>query len=153
MQYLFNQLKYRGNKDAGLYLGRLLGHKIKESGRFEGADCILPVPLNEERQYARGYNQSVLIAQGVAEVWPRQVVDNAAARKMFTQTQTHKDRVSRWQTMEGAFTITDKNMLSGRHILLIDDIITTGATLEACGQELLNIAGVKLSVATVAYTL
>lgn len=153
IQHLITQLKYKNSRETGLYLGRLLGHKIKECGRFENTECIVPLPLNEVKHHTRGYNQSALIAQGITEIWPRDIFENAVMRKVFTETQTHKGRISRWQTMEGVFTVRDNKLLEGRHVLLVDDIITTGATLEACGLELLKVQGLALSIATVAYTL
>ena len=153
MQHLLTELKYKGNMDAGLYLGKLLGRKIKESTRFDDVDCIVPLPLNEEKQFKRGYNQAALIARGIAEIWDKPYYENAMQRMVFTETQTHKDRISRWQTMEGVFGVNNKNILEGKHILLVDDVVTTGATLEACGSEILKVDGTKLSIATVAYTL
>lgn len=153
MQHLITELKYKGNKDSGIYLGKLLGNKIKESKRFEDVECIVPLPLNEIKLRKRGYNQAALIAQGIAEIWQKPVHENAMQRIIFTETQTHKDRISRWQTMEAVFAINNKIILEHKHILLVDDIVTTGATLEACGLELLKVEGTKLSIATVAYTI
>ena len=101
----------------------------------------------------RGYNQAVIIADGIASVWNKPVIKNALERKIFTETQTHKDRISRWQTMQGVFTVNDAALIKGKNILLVDDVITTGATLEACGETILAFENTTLSIATVAYTI
>jgi len=153
LQHLIIQLKYRGNREAGIYLGRLLGSALITAQRFEDVDLIVPLPLNEKKQFKRGYNQASLIAKGITEVWKKTIAEDAVQRILFTETQTHKDRIARWQTMEGVFTITNEAGLRDKHILLIDDVITTGATLEACGSVILQIPGTKLSITTLAYTI
>ena len=100
-----------------------------------------------------GITRPEIIANGIASVWHKPVIDNAVERILFTETQTHKDRIDRWKTMEGVFTVTQPAPIANKHILLVDDVITTGATLEACGTAILKIPGVKLSMATAAYTI
>lgn len=153
MQHLISELKYKGNMDSGFYLGKILGLLIMESGRFDDVECIVPLPLNELKQRKRGYNQATIIAKGITEVWPKPIFENGMKRIVFTETQTHKDRISRWQSMDGVFAINNKNDLENKHVLLVDDVVTTGATLEACGLELLKAEGSRLSLATVAYTI
>ncbi len=153
LQHLVKELKYHGNKDAGFYLGKLSGNLLMQSKRFDGVDMIVPLPLNVRKERKRGYNQAAIICDGIVSVWNKRLSKNATGRSVFTETQTHKDRISRWKTMEGVFVVNDAPLLEGRHILLVDDVITTGATLEACGQAILNIPGTKLSIATVAYTI
>ncbi len=153
IQQAIIQLKYKGNQPAGIFLGKLLGHQLTQSERFDDADVIIPVPLNDKKFYKRGYNQAEVIAKGIASVWQRPVINNAVERILFTETQTHKNRIDRWETMEGMFTVTRPDAVAGKHILLVDDVITTGATLEACGQAILKIPDIKLSVATLAYTI
>jgi len=147
------QLKYKNNQAAGIFLGRLLGQQIAASNRFEDVDLIIPLPLNDRKLYERGYNQASVIASGIASVWKKPVTENAIDRVLFTDTQTHKDRIARWKTMEGVFTVVQPALIENKHILLVDDIVTTGATLEACGEAVLQIPGVKLSIATIAYTI
>ncbi len=147
------QLKYRNNQAAGNFLGRLLGRQIAISKRFDDVDIIIPLPLNDKKLFRRGYNQASVIANGLAEVWNRPLTEHAVERILFTETQTHKDRIARWKTMEGVFTVTQPALIENKHILLVDDIVTTGATLEACGEAVLKIPGVKLSIATIAYTI
>ncbi len=152
LQHLIVELKYHGNKDAGYYLGKLLGCRLQESEGFQEVEIIVPVPLNTKKEKMRGYNQAAAIADGIAEVWHRPVIKNALGRKIFTETQTQKDRISRWQNMQDVFTVMDENLLKNKHILLVDDVVTTGATLEACGEAALGAENTKLSIATVAYT-
>lgn len=153
IQHLVIQLKYKNNREAGYYLGRLLGKAIDASQRFNDIDCIIPLPLNEKKLFRRGYNQASLIAAGITQVWKKAVNELAVGRIVFTDTQTHKDRITRWQTMEGVFTVVDKDELRDKHVLLVDDVITTGATIEACGSAILQVPGTKVSIATLAYTI
>lgn len=153
IQHLIFQLKYRGNKDVGFYLGKLLGRLLAKSERFASVDAMVPLPLNPKREKKRGYNQATEICKGIAEVWNKPVIDKVVIRKVFTETQTQKGRISRWENMEGVFSVADPSRLAEKHILLIDDIVTTGASLEACGSEILNAPGTSLSLATLAYTI
>lgn len=146
-------LKYFGNKEMGYYLGRLTGRELVSSGRFEDVDVLVPVPLNPRKEKKRGYNQAAVIASGIASVWKKPVLEDGISRNIFTETQTQKNRISRWQNMQGVFSSSQTGVLEGKHIMLIDDIITTGATLETCGEQLLKITGTTLSIATVAYTI
>ena len=153
LQNIMFEIKYRGNKEAGLLMGKQTGKALQQSMRFENIDVIVPMPLSRRRLQQRGYNQATLIAQGIASVIQKPVEEHVAVRKMNTTTQTEKDRISRWQNMQYAFTINNVEALAGKHVLLVDDIITTGATLEACGQTILSIPDTKLSIATVAHTI
>lgn len=152
LRHLMVQLKYRGNKQIGFYLGALTGDILLKSGRFNEVDVMVPLPLNSLKELKRGYNQTALIAGGIASVWKKPVLKESVERPVFTETQTHKNRVSRWQTMQDAFKISDENSLKGKHVLLLDDIVTTGASLEACGEKILKVPGTKLSLLTVALT-
>lgn len=153
IQQIIIQLKYKNNQAAGSFLGRLLGQQIALSKRFDDVDMIIPLPLNDKKLFRRGYNQASVIAQGLVSEWNRPINENAVERILFTETQTQKDRIARWQTMDGVFTVTQPALIKNKHILLVDDIVTTGATLEACGEAILKVPGVKLSIATIAYTI
>ena len=152
IQHLMVQLKYKGNKEAGLFLGRMMGHLLKKAERFQDIDCLVPLPLNEKKEHARGYNQALVICRGITEIWHKPIEENCVIRQKFTETQTHQNRSSRWQNMEAVFSVTDISRLQNKHILLIDDVITTGATLEACGEALLTVDGLRLGIAAAAYT-
>jgi ComF family protein len=147
---LLHQLKYKGRKEAGIFLGHLLGSRIKVSNMPQ-IDFILPVPLHPARLRRRGYNQSRIIAEGIAEVLNVPVNDKALKRIHYTSTQTRRGRYERWQNVEGIFNCPDPLLVESKHILLVDDVITTGSTLEAAGTPLLKCKNVRISVAAAAY--
>lgn len=151
IQQLVHQIKYRNNRELGLQLGRLMGDAIKTSNRFN-ADIIIPLPLFPIKEKKRGYNQSTLLCEGIAEHLHIPVLQNVITRPQHTETQTKKGRIERWKNMEGKFVLTNPAAIEGKHVLLVDDVITTGATLEACGSELLKATGVKLSLAALCYS-
>ena len=152
IETLIYELKYKGNKDIGFYLGKLLAKFLAGNELYDNVEVLVPLPLNAKRQIKRGYNQSTALCDGIASVWKKPVIDKAVIRKVNTETQTHRGRITRWENMEGVFAVAEPSAIENKHILLVDDIITTGASLEACGSEILKIAGVKLSIATLAYT-
>jgi ComF family protein len=152
IETLVYELKYKGNKDIGFYLGQLVGKFLAENNRFEEADMLIPLPLNAKRHKKRGYNQASALCNGIASVWKIPVMENAVIRKVNTETQTHRGRITRWENMEGVFAVAEPSIIQDKHILLVDDIITTGASLEACGSEILKVPGTALSIATLGYT-
>jgi ComF family protein len=152
LQHLMIQLKYRNNREAGYFLGRMMGIALANEPAFAGVDLLVPLPLNPKKEFKRGYNQAALICEGINVVWNKPVIHDAVERTRFTETQTKQNRISRWQNMEGVFNATDPQLLHNKHILLVDDVITTGATLEACGQAILAVEGTRLSIAAAAYT-
>ena len=149
---LIYELKYKGNKELGNYLGELLGHLLVKS-HFNNIDVFVPLPLNAKRLRKRGYNQSTLLCEGIAKVYNRPILNNAVVRKVNTETQTHRGRITRWENMDGVFEVAEPHLLQDKHILLVDDVVTTGASLEACGTEILKVEGTTLSLATLAYTI
>jgi ComF family protein len=150
VQVLIHQLKYRGARELGILLGRLLGEQILQSERFQ-ADLLVPLPLFQKRERERGYNQAEAIARGISEATRLPLVTGAVLRPEFTETQTRKGRIERWKNIEGKFSVAKPEAIQGRHLLLIDDVITTGATLESCGSSLLAVPGTSLSIATLCY--
>lgn len=150
MQHLMHQFKYRRNKDLGLQLGRMMGESLKRSGRFY-VDAIVPLPLFPAREKKRGYNQATILCEGMVEYMNVPVLSDVIVRPQFTETQTTKGRIERWLNMEGKFILKNADAISNKHILLVDDVVTTGATLEACGTELLKAPTIRLSVATLCY--
>ncbi|CAN5616227.1 ComF family protein [soil metagenome] len=148
LQHLIHQLKYKGNQPIGVYLGELMGTSLLNSNRFTMIDYLVPLPLYPDRERKRGYNQAMVICNGMSAVMNVPVLTGNISRKKFTETQTKKHRTERWENVEGSFVINNPEKLEGKNLLLVDDVITTGATLEACGSMLTNINGAKLSVAT-----
>ncbi len=144
---LLHLLKYRGCSDLGKILGKCMATEILESGFFNSIDLIIPVPLHKKRYKERGYNQSELIAHGISEVTEIPIVSDIIIRRKYTETQTRKSGFERLENMEKAFEVLSSDVYAGKHILLIDDIITTGATIAACGVVLQSQQkNVKISV-------
>jgi ComF family protein len=150
MQRLMHEFKYRGNKDLGFQLGKMMGDSLKRSGRFK-FDVLIPLPLFESREKRRGFNQSTVLCEGIAHELKTPILKNVIIRSAQTDTQTKKGRVDRWLNMERKFILNDTSAVEGKHILLVDDVVTTGATLEACGSELQRARDVRLSIATLCY--
>lgn len=148
MQHLMHQFKYKSNRELGVQFGKIMGDQLKHSGRFNDLDALVPLPLFPAKEKRRGYNQSTLLCQGMAESMNIPVFDKVIIRPQHTETQTKKGRIERWKNMEGKFVLANPGQIKNKHLLLVDDVITTGATLEACGNELLKAENVKLSVAT-----
>lgn len=147
VQHLMHQFKYKRNQELGRQLGRIMGEQLKKSGRFE-ADALVPLPLFPAKEKRRGYNQATVLCEGMAEVMHIPVLDKAVLRPEHTETQTKKGRIERWKNMEGKFVLADPGTVRNKHLLLVDDVVTTGATLEACGLELLRGTNSRLSVVT-----
>lgn len=150
VQHLIHELKYKGNSDAGVFLGQELGKAIKEAPLFQGLDYLIPVPLHPKREQQRGYNQSTMIAQGLSEVTGIPVGVDYLIRSVNTATQTHKSKEERWKNVKDIFTLRHADQLEGKNVLLIDDVLTTGATLEACALTLSKVPGITISCATAA---
>lgn len=147
MQHLMHRFKYKGDLDLGLQLGKLMGEQLKRSGRF-AADALVPLPLFPAKEKRRGYNQSTVLCQGMATMMGIPVWDDLITRPEHTETQTRKGRVERWKNIEGKFFLRKPDKIRNRKILLVDDVITTGATIEACGSELIGAGNVSLAVAS-----
>jgi len=148
MQRLMHAFKYRGQKEVGFYLGQQIGKSLLQADRFATVDALVPLPLFNAKERTRGFNQATVLCEGIADVWQKPVLKNAVMRTTHTESQTTKSRIDRWQNMEGRFEVPNRSLITGKHLLLVDDVVTTGATLEACGRALLNIEGVQLSIAT-----
>ncbi len=149
VQNMIHEFKYRGNKKAGHFFGNLMGKSLLNSNRFS-IDVIIPLPLFERKEKLRGFNQAEILCNGIGEILNKPVVKNNVIRKVFTETQTKKHRIERWKNVEGIFYVSNPKELEGRHILLVDDVITTGATIDACATEILKIKNITLSVASLA---
>lgn len=150
-QQLIHQLKYKGKKEVGVYLGKLLGRQLQHCSPFAEADWVLPVPLHPRKQRKRGYNQSDYFAQGLAESMEVSWAPDLLRRVVATHSQTKKGRMHRFANVSEAFTVAQPEKLRNKHVLLVDDVITTGATLEACAHKILEIPKTKVSFATIAF--
>ncbi|MBV8388479.1 MAG: ComF family protein [Mucilaginibacter sp.] len=150
IQHLMHNFKYKGVQRIGNLLGNVAGEQLLKSPIFKTADIIIPVPLHKSRLRKRGYNQSMCFAEGLSEKMGIPVDENNLVRIRATETQTHRSRFSRFENMQEVFTLTNPEALRNKHVLLVDDVVTTGSTLEACGIELLKVEGVQLSIATIA---
>lgn len=150
-QNLLHLLKYKGRKDIGRFLGQKLGMAIVNSRSEIGqVDIIVPIPLHWKKQKKRGYNQCDSIAEGLSETIRVPVNKNAVKRVLENVSQTRKSKYERWNNVEHIFRVTKPEPLLGKRILLIDDVVTTGATSEACMKEVLKIQGVKVYFCSIA---
>ncbi len=150
VQHLLHQLKYNNHPEVGVRLGQLFGRELLQSGFDKEFDLILPVPLHSSRKRQRGYNQSSMLAEGLSAAMNIQWDESISVRVQSTVTQTHKTKVERWENVKDVFAVEGLSNLKGKRILLVDDVITTGATLEACGQHLVSCGCSELSVACLA---
>ena len=147
---LLTDLKYRGNADLGSFLGRCMTREMLSSGFFQGVDGIIPVPLHPRKQKIRGYNQSIMLANGISSVTNIPVWTDLLVRTQYTQTQTRKGSYERWLNVKDMFECTSPERLRDKHVLLVDDVFTTGATLVACADAFRQIPSLRFSVLTLA---
>jgi ComF family protein len=151
VQKLIHEMKYRGHKEIGTFLGKMYGTQLAEIEHFQSLDAIIPIPLHKKKLKKRGFNQAALFGQGLAEALKIEMDTRHVVRRVETATQTKKARYKRWENVSEIFHIDDPLALEGKHILLVDDVITTGATMEACLQTLIKVPGIRLSVASIAF--
>lgn len=150
LQNLMHLLKYKNKPEIGTYLGEQLGESLLQTNKFENIDVITPVPLSKKRQMKRGYNQAMEICKGVSNILDKPITETITFRIRDNETQTKKNRQERWENMQNVFAVNDAASLDGKNILLIDDVITTGATLETCAATLQKNANVNIYIATLA---
>lgn len=151
VQHLIHQLKYKNQMEVGIYLGEMLGNEILQADEFSKIDLIIPIPLHPKKLRKRGFNQAEVIANGVGNAMNIKVDITSVVRTVETSTQTKKGRYKRWENVNEIFRITEPDRLKEKHVLLLDDVITTGATMEACIQTIKSLPDVKVSVASIAY--
>jgi ComF family protein len=150
VQHLLHQLKYQGQQELGKALGQLYGAELAEASLSLTFDLIVPVPLHRRKLARRGYNQADAFAEGLAATLPCPWSATALRRTEHTASQTRKSRAERWHNVATVFEVANPQEVADRHILLVDDVLTTGATLEACGAALLAAGARQLSIATIA---
>jgi ComF family protein len=150
IQKILHALKYDNNTESGVRLGAILGIELSESPYFKNIDLAIPIPLHPKKEKIRGYNQSDFIARGISRTLGIDVDTTSFKRTKHTESQTKKGRFERWENVNEIFSINNKEYLTNKHILLVDDVITTGATIEAAAHALKQIEGVKISVAAIA---
>jgi ComF family protein len=151
VQNILHNLKYKGQTKLGQSLGFMYGAELKQSPHFAGVDVVLPVPLHKKKQRKRGYNQSEHFALGLAQSLGAQLDTTSLIKTTHTESQTKKNRLERVDNVANVFTVTAPQQLAGKHVLLVDDVITTGATIEACALQLATVSGIRISVAGIAY--
>lgn len=151
-QELLHHLKYKQYKEVGSYLGNLMGMEINDSKRFNEVDAIVPIPIHPKKLYIRGYNQAEVIADGIAKFLQLPTINNWLVKTVAIASQTKKNRVDRWQSVDQTYSLNAGFQQNFRHILLVDDVLTTGATLETCARLFIE-KGIKVSIATAAITI
>ena len=150
-RHLIHNLKYKGEQQAGTRIGNLFGKDLLQSPLFCTVEVVIPVPLHIKKQKQRGYNQSEVFGAGIASGMNIAMESKVLYRTEHTETQTRKSRFSRWQNVSGKFALRNPENLEGKHVLLVDDVITTGATIEACVNVLSEIPGTRISIGSIAY--
>lgn len=151
VQQLIHRLKYKNQTELGIILGQMIGRKLLTADAYRTAELVIPVPLHPKKEKSRGYNQSKYIADGIAAIMDIPVSTTHLIRQRETTSQTKKSRYSRFENMQYVFTVCDPEAIKNKHILLVDDVVTTGSTLEASGIVLLNSGIGKLSIAALAF--
>lgn len=150
VQKLMHQLKYRGHREISEFLGQWMGSVLLETPLLSQIDAVIPVPLHKKKMRSRGFNQVEDFGREIAGSLNVPYIDNVLLKRSFTSTQTLKARLSRWGNIEETFVLANPDLIYNKHILLVDDIITTGATLEACSGVLKQAGEVKISIASMA---
>ena len=133
-------------------MGRLMAKELQTSGFFDGIDGIVPIPLAKKRLRQRGYNQSLEIARGISEITSLPIYNKVVIRKVFEGSQTNKGRWERNENVDGVFELKEASAVQGKHLLIIDDVVTTGATVLACAKELCKAGNVKVSVISLGFS-
>lgn len=151
LQHIIHHIKYKNQKEIGEYLGRMFAQELIKTD-FSNIDVIIPVPLHSQKLKKRGYNQSEHIARGISSVLKKEVVTSSLIRLSQNKSQTLKSRFERWENVQDVFEVVNPNLIINKHILLVDDVLTTGATIEACATAILGVENTKVSVATLANT-
>lgn len=150
VQRILHRVKYHRDRETGVYLGKLMGEELKASARFATVDTLLAVPLHKRKERTRGYNQSELLVEGIQQAWPHPSAGKELMRVVRTPSQTKRGRLDRWLNVKEAFHLPDPEALRGKHVLIIDDVVTTGATIEGCIKALGDVPDLRVSLFTAA---
>lgn len=151
VQHMIHRFKYKKRHQIGTFLGRIYGYQLLKQTPYNTVDMIIPVPLFKKKQRKRGYNQSEIFAKGLSMALGVPVETNILFRTKESESQTRKTQSQRWENVKEIFSVIHAEQLEGKHILLVDDVMTTGATIEACATTLLKDNNVRISVVTIAY--
>ncbi len=150
VQHILHRIKYKQDREAGVFMGKLMGEALKNCERFATVDTLLAVPLHKKKERTRGFNQSQLLVEGVQEVWPLDSAGRELMRVVRTPSQTKRGRLDRWLNVKEAFHLPDPEALRGKHVLIVDDVVTTGATIEGCVKALEAVPDLRISLFTAA---
>lgn len=145
-------MKYRGQADIGYYLGTIMAKQLAEQRFFDGIDALIPMPITRKRRWQRGYNQCEVMARGISSMTGIPIYNKVVRRIHFVKSQTQQRGWERAENVDGAFALNDGDKIKGKHLLIVDDIITTGATVCALASSLCQVEGVKISVLSFGYT-
>ncbi len=146
VQHMLHNLKYQGDREVGLELGRRMARDLMATTRFADVNAVMAVPLHPRKERQRGYNQAQVLVDGMREVWPMRDLGAELGRAILTTSQTRRGRMERWNNVQDAFRLLDPLAFAGTHVLIVDDVITTGATIEACAHALQQAPDVRISV-------
>jgi ComF family protein len=149
IQQILHALKYRQKKQIGYLMGKKMGETLQSASRFNDIDCIIPVPMHPKKIKKRGYNQALILANGISEITGIPIMEGLKKNHQ-SATQTKKGKLERWLNMQELFILNENIYLNNQHILLVDDVLTTGATLEACARALKSVPNIRISIATLA---
>ena len=153
LQNIIHQIKYKNEKKLGIFMGKLMGLKINDLIKAHNIDFMIPMPIHPKKEKKRGYNQAALLCVGINSIIKLDYIENAIVKIQHTETQTKKSRIERWRNVEQVFNVPNPQMILGKNILIIDDVITTGASTEACGQILLEHGANSISICGLSHTL
>lgn len=151
VQHLISQLKYKGHKEIGIFLGELFGSQLIEVPEYNAVDLIIPIPLHKSKLKKRGFNQAELFARGLSHSMHKEIDVKSLVRQVATSTQTKKTRYKRWENVSEIFSLEIPENITGKKILVVDDVITTGATMEAFIQAIQKAADVEVSAVSIAF--